>query len=198
MCWFAQKSACSCKHSTLYVLSPSNLLYASNVRLTWLVQRTKQKEATFCCFYSRFQITFTAQEHVLQHTAYNTKYTIRFHTFITYLYNISTPRSLNKRNTLQAYNITFACKRHVSPRLSYVYRSSEEFGRQIDSNRCNSTRSEREGNSYVIISLLRNGRGRGTRNAYTDCVSLDLTGCVQYSHSGMRRNWNRLKGVGRI
>jgi hypothetical protein len=91
-CWFAQKSGCSCKYCSWIVLSLSNLLYASNFGLTWLVQRTKQKEATLCCFHSRFHITFTAQDNVLQHTTYNTKYTIRFHTFITYLCNISTTK----------------------------------------------------------------------------------------------------------
>jgi hypothetical protein len=105
--------------------------------------------------------TFYNTRHTTQNTLYDS--THLSHTYVTF----PPPRSLNKINTSQAYSITFACKRHVSPRLSYVYRSSEEFGRQIDSYRCNSTRSEREGNSHVTISLLRNGRGRGTRNAYT-------------------------------
>ena len=92
MCLFAQKSASSYKHWTVCVLSLSNLLYASNFGLTWLVQRTKQKEATFCFFHFRFRITFTAQDNVLQHTTYNIKYTIRFHTFVTWLCNVSTTK----------------------------------------------------------------------------------------------------------
>jgi hypothetical protein len=118
--------------------------------------------------------------HNTQHTTQNTLYdsTHFSHICVTF----PPLRPLNKRNTSQTYNITFACKRHVSPRLSYVCRSAEEFGRQIDSYRYNSTRSERQGNSHVTISLLRNGRGRGTRNACT--VSFYFTGCVQYYHSG--------------
>jgi hypothetical protein len=126
------------------------------------------------------RIMFYNTQHTTQNTLYDS--THLSHSCVTF----PPLRTLNKRNTSQTYNITFACKRHVSPRLSCVHRSSDEFGRQIDSYRYNSTRSEREGNSHVTISLLRNGRGRGdTQCLY--CVSFYFTVCVQYCHRGMRR-----------
>lgn len=148
--------------------------------------RNSKKRHFVFFFHSRFHITllhrimFCNTQHTTQNTLYDS--THLSHNCVTFPPLIS----LNKRNTSQTYNITFACKRHVSPRLSYVYRSSEEFGRQIDSYRYNSTRSKREGNSHVTISLLRNGCGRGKRSAYT--VSVFTSQAVQYCHRGMRRN----------
>ena len=58
------------------------------------------------------RITFYNTQHTAQNTLHDS--THLSHGCITF----PPLRSLNKINTSQTYNITFACKRHVSPRLS--------------------------------------------------------------------------------